>query len=60
MASSERQLLLVDIDRSGCFIINKKALEQIKALGKETVAILSVCGPYRTGKSYLLNRFAHS
>jgi Guanylate-binding protein, N-terminal domain len=37
------------------FIINKETIEFIKTV-PEPLAIISVAGLYRTGKSYLLNR----
>lgn len=38
-------------------LINKVALRLLAGIDKN-IAIISVAGPYRTGKSYLLNRFA--
>ena len=35
--------------------VNEEAVEVLASVGKP-VAVLSVCGPYRTGKSYLLSR----
>ena len=35
--------------------VNEEAVEVLASIAKP-VAVLSVCGPYRTGKSYLLSR----
>ncbi len=63
--------MLLDIDERGIIKINKSALEYIQNLNtkvkfeisceeliSQKIAVLSVVGPYRTGKSFLLNRFA--
>ena len=38
------------------FVLNDQALEILNSIEK-LVAVLSICGPYRTGKSYFLSRF---
>ena len=38
------------------FVLNDQALEILNSIEKP-VAVLSICGPYRTGKSYFLSRF---
>ena len=59
--------MLLDIDERGVIKINRNALDYIQSLQTKVfddtfihikIAVLSVVGPYRTGKSYLLNRFA--
>jgi len=52
-----KPIMLLDIDERGIIKINKSALEYIQGLNTK-IAVLSVVGPYRTGKSFLLNRFA--
>ena len=37
-------------------IINDKALELIQSIKANEIAILSICGPYRSGKSYFLSQ----
>ena len=49
-------ILLLNIDDSGKILLNKKALTMLKHI-KTNIACISVVGPYRTGKSFLLNRF---
>lgn len=49
-------ILLLNIDESGKILLNKKALTILKSI-KTNIACISVVGPYRTGKSFLLNRF---
>lgn len=49
-------ILLLNIDESGKILLNKKALTMLKHI-KTNIACISVVGPYRTGKSFLLNRF---
>ena len=40
-------------------VVNEEAMQILKTV-KKPVAVLSVCGPYRTGKSYLLSRLLGS
>jgi hypothetical protein len=37
------------------FVINEEALDFLRSIDM-TVGVIGVCGKYRTGKSYLLNR----
>jgi len=63
-----KPIMLLDIDERGIIKINRSALEYIQGLNTKVteltspfnskIAVLSVVGPYRTGKSFLLNRFA--
>ena len=50
-------ILLLDMDEEGKFILSKRALNFINEI-ETNVAVISVVGNYRTGKSFLLNRFA--
>ncbi|CAD8209805.1 unnamed protein product [Paramecium octaurelia] len=50
-------ILFIDIDEDGKFLMSKKAVQFIQAI-ETNIAIISIVGQYRTGKSYLLNRFA--
>ena len=36
------------------------SINLIKSLGRKPLAVLSICGPYRSGKSYFLSRFLGS
>jgi hypothetical protein len=42
----------------GEFVLHDEAIAVLNSLD-ERVAIVAACGPYRSGKSYLLNRLAH-
>ncbi len=44
------------ISSEGKIILNEKTLKEIEKLEKY-ISVLSVIGPYRSGKSFLLNRF---
>ena len=46
---------LVSIDEEGKLAVNPLAINLLKSV-KQQVGVISVVGPYRTGKSYLLNR----
>lgn len=51
-------LQLVRVEREGdkwVFAVNDEAARVLEAYGRKPVAVCTVCGPYRTGKSYLLN-----
>ena len=41
-------------------VIVHSSLELIKSLGRKPLAVLSICGPYRSGKSYFISRFLGS
>jgi GTPase Era involved in 16S rRNA processing len=47
----------MDIDENGKFIVSKKAINLLSSIETQ-IAIISIAGQYRTGKSFLLNRFA--
>mmetsp|Transcript_52521 Transcript_52521/g.94204 ORF Transcript_52521/g.94204 Transcript_52521/m.94204 type:complete len:819 (+) Transcript_52521:72-2528(+) len=49
---------LVRVSRHGSswrFEVNEDAAKVLESYGQQQVSICTVCGPYRTGKSYLLN-----
>lgn len=48
-------VLLVDIQPDGTFSLNQMALERLRSI-REQISVITVAGPYRSGKSYLLNR----
>ena len=50
-------ILLLDFDTNGKIVLNTKALKFLSSIDTN-IAVLTIAGPYRTGKSYLLNRFA--
>ena len=41
-------------------VVVQSSLDLIKLLGTKPLAVLSICGPYRSGKSYFLSRFLGS
>jgi hypothetical protein len=47
-------LSLITIGNDGKFQINSTTLKKLSTLGP--IAVVSIAGLYRTGKSYLLNR----
>jgi len=51
----EKPIHFIAIDSAGKFFIQEEALVIIKNI-KKKIAIITVAGQYRTGKSYLLNR----
>ncbi len=52
---AEHPIQLITIAGNGNFIVHREALDMIKSI-KKKIAIVTVAGQYRTGKSYLLNR----
>ncbi|CAJ1433333.1 unnamed protein product [Effrenium voratum] len=51
-------LQLVRVTRRGAgwhFELCEDALKALESLGQRSISVCTVCGPYRTGKSYLLN-----
>jgi len=51
-------LQLVSVARDGSrwkFTVLEEGLRMLEAYGQRQVSVCTVCGPYRTGKSYLLN-----
>lgn len=54
----EAPVQLISVSRRGGawhFQANQEALQVLESFGHTPVAICAVCGPYRSGKSYLLN-----
>ena len=45
-------------DGSPPLLVNEEAVELLKTIRKPVV-VLSICGPYRTGKSYFLSHLLH-
>jgi hypothetical protein len=50
-------LLIIDMDENGKFAVSKKAIKYLEEIDTN-IAVISIVGHYRTGKSFLLNRFA--
>ena len=46
----------IQMDAAGKFSINESAFNIVQKI-KGKLAVVIVAGPYRTGKSYLLNRY---
>ncbi len=40
----------------GRFELNPEAAEFLQSIGNVKIGVVAVCGKYRTGKSYLLNK----
>ena len=51
----DRPLKLVDIKETGLFEITSEGISFLSSLKNQTIAVLSVTGPYRSGKSFLAN-----
>ena len=51
----DRPIKLVDIKESGLFEITSEGISFLSSLKNQTIAVLSVTGPYRSGKSFLAN-----
>lgn len=47
----------MDSDENGKFFVSKKAIKFLSEI-ETNIAVISIAGQYRTGKSFLLNRFA--
>lgn len=52
-------MLLVEIDGNGKFIVNKEAEDILKKI-EEPIKVVCISGQYRTGKSFLMNRFVNN
>jgi len=53
--TGERPICMISIDPSGNFLLQQEALTIIKNI-KKKLAVITIAGQYRTGKSFLLNR----
>ena len=53
--TSTNELTQIPGEKRTGLILNKDALDLVRSI-KKPVAVLSICGPYRTGKSYILSR----
>jgi len=51
----DRPIKLVDIKEDGIFEITSDGISFLSSLKNQTIAVLSVTGPYRSGKSFLAN-----
>ena len=50
-----RALPLIEVDRMGLFQVSTAALEFLRSV-KKPIAVVSIAGAYRSGKSFLMNR----
>jgi GTP1/Obg family GTP-binding protein len=48
---------LVQNDETGALSICEDVMKEISTI-EDTVNVIAIAGPYRTGKSYLMNRLA--
>jgi len=58
MAPQDEPVQLIRVSRQGSswrFEVNDEAVAVLERYGQRHIAVCTVCGPYRTGKSYLLN-----
>ena len=51
----DRPIKLVDIKEDGMFEITSEGISFLSSLKNQNIAVLSVTGPYRSGKSFLAN-----
>ena len=51
----DRPIKLVDIKEDGLFEITSEGISFLSSLKNQSIAVLSVTGPYRSGKSFLAN-----
>ena len=51
----DRPIKLVDIKDDGLFEITSEGISFLSSLKNQSIAVLSVTGPYRSGKSFLAN-----
>lgn len=51
----EKAIQLITIDQNGTFEVSREALQMLNSI-KKRIAIITVAGKSRTGKSFLLNR----
>lgn len=54
--SRELSIQLASYNKEGKLCLNEDAIKQLEQIEKP-VAVLTICGPYRTGKSYYVSRF---
>ena len=56
----ERPIQLVDIKDDGIFEITSEGISFLSSLKNQSLSVLSVTGPYRSGKSFLANLIMNS
>ena len=54
--SPKLSIQLASYNKEGKICLHKDAINQLEQI-KKPVAVLTICGPYRTGKSYYVSRF---
>jgi predicted AAA+ superfamily ATPase len=55
----QEPLCLIKNEADGSFSIEEDVLNQISQIDR-TVNVIAIAGPYRSGKSYLMNRLARN
>ena len=48
---------LIEVDETGKFSVNTEAMSILEEHQKKKISVIAIAGPYRSGKSFLANRF---
>jgi polynucleotide 5'-kinase involved in rRNA processing len=52
-----RPIPLIEVDSQGNFSVNVNAMAVLEEQQGKKIVVVSIAGPYRSGKSFLSNRF---
>ena len=56
---SGKPIPFITIDPNGHFSVSSEAMLLLENLNDKKVSVLTIAGPYRSGKSFLCNRILH-
>jgi hypothetical protein len=56
-ADGGKAIPFIELNEQGYFQVNTEAMAILEEQQKKKVAVVAIAGPYRTGKSFLANRF---
>jgi polynucleotide 5'-kinase involved in rRNA processing len=52
-----RAIPFIEVDDRGLFQVNTEAMALLAEHHKKKIVVVAIAGPYRSGKSFLSNRF---
>ena len=56
MEPEGKAIPFIQIDVNGNFTVSSEAMLLLESLNQKSISVITIAGPYRSGKSFLCNR----